>query len=77
MANAINIQQSSVRSLLLSPQVNGKDLGTGTGFVVEHEGAPYLITNYHVLAARRPDTGANLDPKGAWPSHVSIMHNVT
>jgi hypothetical protein len=43
-----------------------------TGFTVEHENGAYLITNWHVLAGRNPQTGAPLSPTGAVPATVAI-----
>lgn len=33
---------------------NGQELGTGTGFVVQHNDQPYLITNYHLAGGSQP-----------------------
>lgn len=69
------IARPSVASLYLVTLAKGLDLGTATGFLVERSGATYLITNYHVLAARSPG-GVNLLRSGAWPDEVAILHNV-
>src|SRR5580698_6704689 len=52
----------------------GLELGTGTGFVVEHDGAPYLITNYHVAAGRNPIDRQPIHPSGAVPDTLRIVH---
>ena len=76
MPGHATIQEPSVKSLLLHLQtVQGATLGTGTGFVVESGGAPFLITNYHVLAGRNPVTRQPLDPNGALPEQVVILQN--
>ena len=54
---------------------NGNRLATGTGFVVMHESRPYLITNWHNLAGRRPETNKMLSEWGVTPDSVSILHN--
>jgi hypothetical protein len=54
--------------------INGHDLGTGTGFVVRHEGKPYLITNYHIAAGRNPLTGQPIHPTGATPEVLRVLH---
>ncbi len=70
------IARPSVASLFLVTLCNGVDVSTATGFVVERSGSAYLITNYHVLAARNPVTGANLHSSAAWPDEVVILHNL-
>jgi hypothetical protein len=42
---------------------------------VERNERQYLITNWHVVTGRRPDTGAVLDPSGGVPDEVHVMHN--
>lgn len=65
----------SVASLYLVTLANGLDLATATGFLVQRGGGTYLVTNYHVLAARN-SVGANMLSSGAWPDEVAILHNV-
>lgn len=72
---SIAIEESSVKSLLLGQLARGHELGTASGFVVIHNGRHYLITNWHVVAGRRPDTGELLSPTGAVPDELGVMHN--
>jgi hypothetical protein len=65
----------SVRSLLLELTSNNVCLGTATGFVVEKNSKYYLVTNWHVITGRRPDTGVPMDPQGRTPDQVKILHN--
>jgi hypothetical protein len=52
-------------------------LGTGTGFVVEHDGVRFLVTNRHVVRGRANDSSnANLHPSGAWPESIKVLHHV-
>jgi hypothetical protein len=53
----------------------GNELATGTGFVVMHQGAPYLITNRHNLAGVSSETGAVLSSRGVVPDEIVIVHN--
>jgi len=53
---------------------NGLELATGTGFVVQHDGQPYLITNYHVAAGRNPDSGQPRRSSGAVPDSLRVSH---
>ena len=50
-------------------------LGTATGFVVEHDGVPFLVTNRHVVRGRANDS-TNLHPSGAWPDSIKVLHHV-
>ncbi len=56
----------------LKPSVNGFELSIATGFVYQHNGRGFLITNYHVVSGRHPDTGAVLHSSGACPDAVTI-----
>ena len=69
------IARPSVASLFLQIEFQATRLGSGTGFVVEHGRAKYLVTNFHVLAGRHPETHGNLDANGAWPDSVRILQN--
>lgn len=68
------IAEPSVQSLFLVSRSNGHDLGTGTGFVVNHAGNPYLITNYHVAAGRHPETGQPQHSSGAVTQELAVLH---
>lgn len=68
------IAEPSVQSLFLVARSNGRDLGTGTGFVIEHAGQPYLITNYHVAAGRDPGTGQPRHASGAVTQELAVLH---
>jgi hypothetical protein len=56
-------------------QFQGNALGSATGFVVERGGSKYLITNFHVVSGRHPDTHTSIRPDGAWPDSIQIVHN--
>ena len=71
----ILIDPLTVTSLPLETAVNGHPIGTATGFCVARGGQRFLITNWHVLAGRNPDTGALLSPTGAVPDQVRIYHH--
>jgi hypothetical protein len=64
----------SAQSLIVVALCNGRQLGTGTGFVVRHVDQPYLITNYHVAAGRDPSTGQPLHASGAVPDTLRTVH---
>jgi S1-C subfamily serine protease len=69
----VQIAEPSVQSLFLVAMSAGVDLGTGTGFIVKHNGQPYLITNYHVAAGRNPDNGQPLHPSGSVPDTLRVV----
>ncbi|MBS0550267.1 MAG: trypsin-like peptidase domain-containing protein [Proteobacteria bacterium] len=71
----INIAKPSVQSLLISMSVNGNPLSTGTGFICLSKKAPMLITNWHNLTGRHPETKQPLSPTGGLPDAVHIIHN--
>lgn len=68
------IAEPSVQSLYLVARSNGQDLGTGTGFVVEHAGRAHLVTNYHVAAGRDPATGQPRHASGAVTQELAVLH---
>jgi len=72
----INIAEPSVRSILLVARAQGVELATATGFVAEHEGRHYLVTNWHVVAGRRPSDGVALATSGAVPDELVVIHNL-
>lgn len=71
----VQVARPSVASLPLELRFQAQRLGTATGFVVERKGNQFLVTNWHVVAGRRPDNGAVLSQSGAVPDEVVIMHN--
>lgn len=72
---SVNIAEPSVKSVFIQMEVSGKPLATGTGFVAQSGTSPLLITNWHNLAGRNPDTKEVLSSTGATPDHITILHN--
>ena len=72
----VQIDPLSVTSLYLKLQVRGNLLSTATGFIVEHNAKHFLITNWHVLSGKNPDTGLPLSPTAGIPDEVRIAHHV-
>jgi hypothetical protein len=73
----VTISPPSLMSLRIEMRWNGNHLATGTGFVVMHAGKPFLITNFHNLAGRNPETNEILHSRGVTPDEVLILHNVS
>lgn len=69
------IAQPSVQSLLLVMQSQGHQLGTGTGFVAQTAKGPVLITNWHNVAGRHPQTNQVISLTDSVPDEVVIIHN--
>lgn len=75
MQKPVFIDPLSVRSLYLILAKGEKVLGTATGFVVEKNKKYYLITNWHVLSGRHPQTNQPIDPNGKIPDRVHVVHH--
>jgi hypothetical protein len=58
--------------LKLKPSLNGQQLSVATGFFYEHHERSFLITNYHVVSGRHPDTGTCLDPMAHCPDALVL-----
>ncbi len=71
----VSIDPLSIRSLYLFLAKGNKVLGTATGFVVEKNKKRYLITNWHVLSGRHPQTNQSIDPNGETPDRVHVVHH--
>ena len=69
----------TVVALYLEAIFQGTIIGRGTGFVVETAAGPHLVTNWHVITGRHPDTGDPLDSKtGACdPDTLRVWHHVS
>lgn len=69
------IARPSAASLFIVPSFGGTGLGSGTAFLVQHGGVTYLMTNWHNVSGRNPQTGATMHPSGTVPDSVKIFHN--
>lgn len=58
--------------LKLKPSVNGNELSVATGFFYQHDARSFLITNYHVVSGRHPDTGEVLHSNGYCPDSMGL-----
>lgn len=58
--SAFGIDPRSIASVRISPVLGGAELGHATGFLVEHDGYRFLITNYHVVSGLRPDNNERI-----------------
>jgi hypothetical protein len=75
MQPTIQIQVQSVKSLLIVARFGRTELSSATGFIVEAVGKSYLVTNWHVVTGRHPDSGEVLHKQGGVPDNIAIIHN--
>lgn len=76
MAERILIDPLSCVSLSLECSFQGTVIGTGTGFIIIRNRANYLITNWHVVTGRDPNTGQPMSSTGtADPDTIRIWHH--
>jgi hypothetical protein len=73
---AKRVNPLSWQSLLIKTNKSNCFIGQGSGFVVKHNEAYYLITNWHVLTHRDPISGGYFSSEGDIPSVVDIYHHV-
>lgn len=71
----IMIDPLSVRPLYLIQAKGDEALGTATGFVVSKGEKKYLITNWHVVAGRNPQSNQPTHPQGKIPDALLIWHH--
>jgi hypothetical protein len=69
----IIISDLSTQSIFLELTADGKDLGSATGFIVMHGEKPYLITNWHVVTGKHPDTHELINDY--YPDEIVISHH--
>jgi hypothetical protein len=72
----IGIDPLSGTSVYLKLYFGETQLSTATGFIVEHVGKRFLITNWHVLSGRNPNTGKPLSANAGIPDEVRIAHHL-
>jgi hypothetical protein len=71
----INIDQYSLAALPIEMYFNSKPLSTGTAFVWKSEGRLHLITNWHNVSGKDPNTGRHLSSTAAEPNNLKIWFN--
>lgn len=74
----ILLEPPSFQSLALELFAGERALGVATGFVAQaNSGEYFLISNYHVLAGRHPETRKPQRDDAAIPDRVVIAHNMS
>jgi hypothetical protein len=71
MAHGIDVFSST--AYFLETHANGLSTGVGTGFLWHQQGRYHLVTNWHVLSGRNPETNQCLNNKtAAVPDVVTV-----
>lgn len=73
----MRVERLSLASLLIRTMAAEQKLIEATGFVVHHDGKPFLVTARHILRGRHPQTNHILHESGATPTRVVIFHHDT
>jgi hypothetical protein len=71
-----NVDRLSLTSLSLELYAKGAEIGVASGFIVRQNTSYYLITNWHIVTNRHPETGAlffNTSPQ--IPDEVGIWYH--
>lgn len=71
-SKTIVLDPLSVSSLLIDEIDGNQVIGRATGFTMEKEGRQYLITNWHVVTGKHPQTGKIEHPNGRVPDKLAV-----
>ena len=66
------IDPISATVLKVTPLFGTNELGSATAFSITWEGQHYLVTNWHVVAGRNPDTNECLDKNLSIPNKLLV-----
>lgn len=70
-----SVDSLSFQSLKLELYSNNDNIGTATGFIIEKNNKPYLITNLHVVTGIDYFSHASTDLQLRKPNLIAIWHN--
>jgi hypothetical protein len=71
----VTIDEYSVASFPVEMFVNDTNLSQGTAFTWEQDGRSYLVTNWHNVSGRNPNTGRHLSSTAAEPNRIRAWFN--
>lgn len=71
----ILVDPLSAQSLFLETYFNEYKLSQATGFFITKNNRNYLITNFHVLSGRDPETLKPIHPSAGIPNLIRILHH--
>jgi hypothetical protein len=70
------IDQYTLATVPIETYFGARKLAMGTAFVCEKDGNFYLITNWHNLSGKDPDTGKHLSKTLAEPDRMTVWWNL-
>ena len=73
--NSVNIDPLSTTSLYVQQIKDTEILGSATGFVIELNGNKYLITNWHVVNCKNPETNKPSREDEQFPNKLNILYH--
>src|SRR3989344_1630085 len=73
----VTIEYETIRPLFIELKLNCVQVGKATGFVISNNNKFFLITNWHVVTGRNPETGKPINTKTAVsdPDEIIIWHH--
>lgn len=72
---SISIDPLSSHSLIIETYFDNQLLCQATGIIVNKNNAPFLITNFHIIAGRDPLTLQPIHKSGGIPNSVKVLHH--
>lgn len=75
VVQTIRVESLTLVSLHVEVYFDSKQIGDATGFVCERGGVHHLVTNWHVLSGRNPETSKPLSKEGTTPNRIQIWHH--
>lgn len=66
----MNLDIKSTITLKLIPHYEGQELSSGTGFLYESEGKYFLVTNWHIVTGRDPNTLNPIHTEAGIPNNI-------
>ncbi|MGV9005223.1 MAG: trypsin-like peptidase domain-containing protein [Brevundimonas sp.] len=67
-----NIDACTVAVTALDCRFGALSLSTATGFIWKHGDEVFLVTNWHVVTGRHPNSGQHLSPNAGEPDHLHL-----
>jgi len=68
-----SVDKYSIATVPLDQFFSTTHLGLATGFVWEEGGRPFLVTNWHVVSGKNPQTGKHLSATAAEPDRLQVL----
>lgn len=76
MGTSMMVRKPSYMSLAITALAQDQPISTASAFVITHAGSHYLITNWHVVTGRNPETNKPLSSTAAVPDALAVLHLV-